>query len=44
MKKVFKVLVFVIGVDCLGFPVFHRHLITNRVIIHSLFFKGYSKN
>ena len=30
MKKIFKTIVFKIGVDCLGFPTFHNHNLTYK--------------
>ncbi|MCT4181635.1 hypothetical protein [Elizabethkingia miricola] len=44
MKKFFKTIVFQIGVDVLGFPVFHKHQIENRSLVSdSVYFKAYSK-
>ena len=43
MKKFFKTLVFVIGVDVLGFPKFHRHFLIEKIIMNSKYYKAYSK-
>lgn len=43
MKKIFINLVFVIGVDVLGFPQFHKHSIIERIVMNSKFYKAYSK-
>lgn len=44
MKKIFKTVVFVVGVDVLGFPQVHRHFVAEYYIIDSSFFKAFSKN
>lgn len=44
MKKYFKTIVFVVGVDVLGFPQFITHRVANYHIINSQFFRAYSKN
>ena len=42
MRKYFKTIVFIIGVDVLGFPNFQRHHL--KFGEDSQFFKAYSKN
>lgn len=44
MKKIFKTLVFIVGVDVLGFPQFCSHKKTDFIIIDSKYFRAYSKN
>lgn len=44
MKRVIKTIVFIVGVDVLGFPLYHRHTLIEHHLIHSLFFKAFSKN
>ena len=43
MKKIFKIIAFQIGVDCLGFPQFHNHTIEDFKIVDSQFFRAHSK-
>ncbi len=43
MKKIIKTIAFQIGVDILGFPVFHNHSITTAVICDGRYFKAHSK-
>ena len=45
MKSFFKKIVFIVGVDVLGFPQFHTHEILNRNLLSSSkFFKAHTKN
>ncbi len=43
MKKIFKIIAFQIGVDVLGFPQFINHKVEGFFVIHSQFFKAFSK-
>lgn len=42
IKKFCKTIVFIVGVDVLGFPSFHRHYL--RFYPDSQFYKAFSKN
>lgn len=43
MKKIFKIIVFQIGVDVLGFPCFHKHTLSRQKFTSSQFFSANSK-
>lgn len=43
MIKQLKTLVFCVGVDVLGFPVFHKHNIEHYSYSDSQYFRSYSK-
>jgi hypothetical protein len=43
MKKFLQIIVFKIGVECLGFPNFHRHNVHRTVGGSGKFYKAYSK-
>ena len=44
--KTLKTVVFVVGVDILGFPIYHRHYYVDwkEHFSHSIYFKAFSKN
>ena len=39
MKNLFKIIIFQIGVDVLGFPQFHKHVLKPKQLIYKNFVK-----
>ena len=44
MKKYIKTVMFQIGVDCLGFPLFHKHLLVFKESSNKIFKNNNIKN